>query len=716
MCGCPQTCSEEKKTKKTPGNDDNLDQKKEETHKIETSFEQKTLTSETLLPSQKDLNRDKEKEKLRKEEIEKIKNDKEFDEKRKKLEREKEQLLKEKKIFLDEKKIHDKEKLEEEEKRKIEEEKRLLEKQKMEFEQRKQWEEIERKKKEVDDIKRKIEEDRKREEEAKKYKEKEIQIQEEKAKMEEEMRKEIKRRNREKEKQKNREAKDFYDCILDFSSFEQLKKEGWNANFTKLGKKKFEKCIKENNIVIGILGNKNRGKSYLLGRILKMKEYENPNGFLVTTSGISCIFPKLEKNDNTFITLDSAGKDNPLLQNVFFDAKDKNELIRNIARDQKVTEIALSDFIIQESDVLIAVLEQLSFNEQEMLKNLINQLVMYGIKNTKNNCLGKRLIVIHNLMNLSTIKDIKDFINGTLLKSLTFTLETQIMTKLNINIYIQDINQFGDKNNKSKPIIEIIHVIVGNDLNEEIRKTFNEPAFEFIRKHIITEVGKKFNILERFRNFIIENSKNYLEGKPFNENSLIIGTETEKEGKIVVPITLSPEMKNNKIVFKKFYINARGIHNFSSALEPKYSTDLIEINNNLFIDIEFELPGKVEIDEKSYVVEKDQYIFTIKGKIYEEESKEIREFEFQPIINRYIPCQNDKNKEQEIIINQNKNDKNKEQEIIINQNKNSEMLVDTDEEFGIYNIKIPITTYIKNTLASFQESEDDDDSNKEDDS
>jgi hypothetical protein len=70
--------------------------------------------------------------------------------------------------------------------------------------------------------------------------------------------------------------------------------------------------------------------------------------------------------------LDTAGKDNPLLQNAFFDEKDKNELIRNIARDQKVTEIAINDFIIQESDVLITVLEQLSFNEQEMLKNLIN--------------------------------------------------------------------------------------------------------------------------------------------------------------------------------------------------------------------------------------------------------------------------------------------------------------------------------------------------------
>jgi len=56
------------------------------------------------------------------------------------------------------------------------------------------------------------------------------------------------------------------------------------------------------------------------------------------------------------------------LRNAFFKEMDKNDKIRNVARDQKVTEIALNDFIIEESDVLIAVLEQLSFNEQEMLK------------------------------------------------------------------------------------------------------------------------------------------------------------------------------------------------------------------------------------------------------------------------------------------------------------------------------------------------------------
>jgi len=101
---------------------------------------------------------------------------------------------------------------------------------------------------------------------------------------------------------------------------------------------------------------------------MSIKEYENPHGFLVTTSGISCIFPSLNNIDKPFVTLDSAGRDNPLLRSEFFEEIDKNELIRNVARDQKVIEIALNDFIIKESDVFITVLEQISFSEQEMLK------------------------------------------------------------------------------------------------------------------------------------------------------------------------------------------------------------------------------------------------------------------------------------------------------------------------------------------------------------
>ena len=192
---------------------------------------------------------------------------------------------------------------------------------------------------------------------------------------------------------------DNYDMILNFKSFEQLWNGGWTANFTLEGYQKYLDSFQEQqeNIVIGVVGIKNRGKSFLLKRIMGNKNYKPKDGFLETTHGISCSFPILEKNNKSyqsFITLDTAGKDNPLLQNAYI--KNNVKDMKSTIRDQKVCEILLSDFIIRESNVLIAVVEQLSFAEQEMLRTLIGRLSQKEVDNIEK----RKLIVIHNLMNI----------------------------------------------------------------------------------------------------------------------------------------------------------------------------------------------------------------------------------------------------------------------------------------------------------------------------
>ena len=406
------------------------------------------------------------------------------------------------------------------------------------------------------------------------------------------------------------------------------------------------------------------------------------------SSGISCVFPKIDNTDKTFITLDTAGRDNPLLQNAIFEEENKNDkdkFIRKVARDQKVTEIVLNDFIIQESDVLITALEQLSFNEQEMLKTLINQIALSENKNSKENLkknqtIKKRLIVIHNLMNITNANGINKFIEEVLLKSLTFSLTVQKIKKL--NIYKQNLCQ--DK----KPNIEIIHLIVGNDNYNDIKEKFNEPAFEFIRNNITTQVGKKFDILEQFKNFIIQNSNEFFEGEKMKEDSLIIGKEETKDGKIIILMKLSQENQEKEIKFKKFLINSKGVHIFSSSLEPKYSSKLIKIKDKEYIEIEFGLSGDVKnIDIYEPIIGKEQIIFIIKGKTNQKLNGE-NEFEFRPIINKYITVPED-GKFWGIF---NKNSK--EYEIKIENYKdfesNKDKYIKKNSEYGIYTIQIPI--------------------------
>jgi hypothetical protein len=484
--------------------------------------------------------------------------------------------------------------------------------------------------------------------------------------------------------------------VIDFSSFEQLKsKDGWVVNFSEKGKEKYEKCKKEDNITIGIIGNKNRGKSFLLGRIIGKTNYQNPNGFLITTQGISANFPILDDTDQVFITLDTAGKDNPLLESPIFNDKEKDkEFIKKIARDQKVTEIVLADFIIQESDILITVLEQLSFAEQDMLKNLLNQLKEKKIEGINR----RKLIVIHNLMNITEVEGIQTFISNNLKKSLTFLLTEQFMSDFkdesqNIDdtkkfVYVQKTNDI-DK-------LEIVHLVIGNDKIPKIKKEYNEPAFRYIRKAIKIATQRKFDLINSFKNFIITNSQKYLNGEGLDKESLKID-ESKYAEKKTISIKLD-ENKKSKIDLKGVIVDSKGIHNFLSSIEPRYATKIIEKENNkLFIEIEFEMFGKLNETIKTKIsIDKNQYLITINGSVEEigksngnltksDNSKSIKgnlkysEFYFQVIIEKYIPF---KNKEGKI-------EEKKEYNITKILNPQNPEKID-DQKYGIYKLLYPV--------------------------
>ena len=74
-------------------------------------------------------------------------------------------------------------------------------------------------------------------------------------------------------------------------------------------------------IIVSVLGNKNSGKSFIL-HLLTGKDI--PNGYTVTTEGLSFIIPDNDKNkDDNFILIDTAGIESPLLSEDAKEEKDK---------------------------------------------------------------------------------------------------------------------------------------------------------------------------------------------------------------------------------------------------------------------------------------------------------------------------------------------------------------------------------------------------------
>ena len=245
-----------------------------------------------------------------------------------------------------------------------------------------------------------------------------------------------------------------------------------------------------------------------------------------------------------------------------------------------------------------------------MLKNLLNQLK--SKKSINNNLVNpKKLIVIHNLMNLTDINSINRFIKKILLKSFTFKLyqrKLQIIKKEN---GIDDTKRFCYIQ-KTKDIdnLEIFHLIFGNDSNSEIRKEFNEPGIRFIRDAIEGGTQKEFDLIENFKNFITTNSMKYLNGSGLSQDSLLI----EKESDIPKAIILKDP--KTSISLKGVLVNSNGIADFFATIEPNYSSKILKEEDQYFLEIIFEMFGKLQEDIKiSKGMQKMKHVITIEGKV-----------------------------------------------------------------------------------------------------
>ena len=198
---------------------------------------------------------------------------------------------------------------------------------------------------------------------------------------------------------------DFYDIIVGIDSIKNIKQKGWPVLLGQKGKETIE--VNENNekiknLVIGVLGNRNKGKSFLLQ---SLSSEDLQTGTSISTLGLS-----IKITNENYVLLDSAGSESPLLGNY--------EDMIEISRDKLFTEAFLQTYIMKYSNILLLVVGILTFYEQKLIKRITTELKKLN-KDKKN----KYLIIIHNLQTFETQEQVKSYINETLLNSATFKLE-----------------------------------------------------------------------------------------------------------------------------------------------------------------------------------------------------------------------------------------------------------------------------------------------------
>ena len=347
-------------------------------------------------------------------------------------------------------------------------------------------------------------------------------------------------------KEKENLSKDpleFYDIIGNINSIQNVCVDGWDFYMNEEGFKIDQSKDIVERLVIGVMGNRNKGKSFILqalsGASLK-------TGTTVNTIGIS-----IKYLDNKYVLLDCAGSESPLL------GEYANML--EISRDKLFTEAFLERYILRKSNVLLLVVGILTFSEQKLINKISQDLEKLKEKEKKD------LVVIHNLQTYESVADVEKYINETLLKSASFKIK-------------KDESNFGDNKETSEFFYDIDNTSVKHFIyakeNSEAGVKYNTNTINSIKSLYKISTSKyKYD----YKETIIEHFK-YMSEKMFDGNMQLDLTEVKEN------IENKKEIKNK--IKDAIKIENKGdeakkeIKNKFNLIDPKFVKSTCKLKYN----------------------------------------------------------------------------------------------------------------------------------------
>ena len=402
------------------------------------------------------------------------------------------------------------------------------------------------------------------------------------------------------------EFTEFYDVIVHIDSIKNIIK-GWKIDMNKRGEKNYKTYKGQELLKIGVIGNANKGKSFILSKLSKILL---PSGMSIKTEGLSIKYPELEKYKNRkIILLDSAGLETPvLLSDENMENDKRNELFREKSREKLVTELFLQNYIINNSDILIVVIDSLSFSEQKLLLKVKREMERANRKMT--------VYIIHNLKSFTSKKQVEDYIENTLLRSATFSLKKVLdpdgEEKEKDLFCYYEVEQ--DKNKSQQQ--NIIHLLYANE-GSEAGNIYNPYALKFIEKSYQNILNlEPFDVIKSIKERYIEVSKDIIERKEKNE---IVKLESFDGAPNLIKLN-----NVNEIILKKCLIDELGFSNFkSNGFEPAYN--IFKNKENTKLCIRVELPGNCRLQTDSERIG-EYHIMKINGeKIKDKEPEKLEE-------------------------------------------------------------------------------------------
>ena len=435
------------------------------------------------------------------------------------------------------------------------------------------------------------------------------------------------------EKKFKQEKNDLYNIIVKLNSMDQLITEGWKIDKTI---SESEETLEKRVAIVSVLGNKNSGKSFIL-HLLTDKDI--PNGYTVTTEGLSFIIPDNDKNKNdNFILIDTAGTESPLLSEEPNEAKeekknkkekkvkeeskeDKKEenkeekkeekteeqIIEDMLKDRQITDYFIQKFILEKSDIFICVVGNMTLTDQKFINRIIKHYA------------NKKIFIVHNLKTFIEKYQVEEYITDTLLKSLTFDLEKEKYFDLANPKKTEEQNQYFYKQKLKENNRIIIHLIIANN-DSPAGVYYNQFAIDYLNKQLRQVKEKKpFDLVKNLKEFLVTISGDIFQSKL--EPNLI----SEEENII--------KIKSEKLDLKDCSVDELGNNIITETVfKPKYRygfyTDHEKKENKLIIEIELFGIWKIM---QNVTTKDNHFIIGVSGK----KEKKIEEKKY--VSKNYIP-------------------------------------------------------------------------------
>ncbi len=315
-----------------------------------------------------------------------------------------------------------------------------------------------------------------------------------------------------------------YDCVIEMKRMLDLLESGWQIYYSEEFNNYLEGKTME--LLIGILGDKFSGKTFILNTLFN-KKLINPNKEI--NSSLS--FKIDEKNEN-IVFLDSLGSN--LTPNYFSFEKidenlpeiEKNKRIKDNIEFTHVNELFIRNFVLELSNVCLYIVSFLTNSELERLNEIKKKF-------------NRKVIIIHNVKTLNSLNEIDDYYNNVLLKELELNKERIIGG----NYYYY----FSDEINEDKKE-RLLHLILGNDNILEMKK-YNKEIIDFIKNQISTKKKGNCDFMKKFQDFFKEFALQYFDVKLKNKIEEISIMPSLKESKEIINESLI-KIENNKIILK----------------------------------------------------------------------------------------------------------------------------------------------------------------------